>query len=1170
MANQPTKYRKFIVGAASAALVASAVAPIASAAEFNDTKGNTHEVAIDALSELGIISGYQDGSFQPNKTLSRSDVVKMMGKWLVSLGNSVPTDYKSNMRFTDLTADSNNELLQYAALVADHGVFQGNNGKLDPTGNITRENMALVLVRAYDAIHETDLVEKVKAEDFKRDVTDLKSAKAEAQPYIDVLDFYDITNPAAPVFNPKGTTTRGQFASFLHRTASLNEEALTLRILSVEGLNDTNQFLQIDFSRPVTTGLEPSDISIKDAKSGESYGVKAVKLAADGKSAQVELFQSYENANVLKYVTDYAVSVKANNELLTFTFNRPNFSESRITDIDVENKKFTAVDDKTGASVTIKVLKDEDFDYQAALGELVRVWYNGEKELVKYEIQSATAKYDSIEIDKVDAVKLLTEDKKYDITDDTYRNEKDSNKKFEIYIDGKKVTTDNGKIPSELVGKRYNFAKVGYDKAGDIEYVGAYSLNEFLVVDKVEDKEVVGIEGDTAGSFNAKDATIIKDGKVISLDDLKKGDVLFFSNDANDKDGFAEVYNKTVTGKITDTFYEAIRVDGKTYDFVHNAKDNDKYAKKDYAKAVYLNDKNKLEYIDEDSAEELQAAGEVSLYLDRAGNLVYVGGDTADVIKNTKTSILTEDIKTKIDFNKAVAQFETVDQDGKDKLYQVELETLKKITINGVDYTIKKNAKDAKEYEVSLAGGNNSDIVLTSGTGVKETISLKAASTVVNFKLDDSNAVKELEFFTSTSSKNGGFGTSDKTVEAKDSYVGGKKLQSSTVVFDAKKASSNGVIDEKDVKVTTWGDYKGSDIISSYYVYNEDGEVIALVIKETSAQDTVDEAALITNVLRNSDKEVVEITAFVNGSKETYKVDDVRYDNLDKGSVVVLRFDKDNKGTVDNITAASSSFVKKDLIVDSVDTGRKEVTFVDGTTARLVNSGLILNATDKTDISTKAMSDLRGENIKVTVLYDEKNSQFAKYFVYEKVSKAEYDRLKDQQTNADPAVSNVISKINALPAVADITLANETAVNEARKAYDALTTAQKDQVTKSTVDRLEAAETKIAELKAENPGEITFTTVKAESANILAQTFAGAVSYDIQGTIADAGVSEVTMTFTGKEDGPETVTATVTDGKFTFTKAEDDFFGDFNKVVVKYTVDGKEKTGETAIKVDLR
>ncbi|MCG7342603.1 S-layer homology domain-containing protein [Sporosarcina sp. ACRSL] len=221
--NQPNKYRKFIVGAASAALVASAVAPVASAAQFSDVnEGNSHAPAINALVEAGVINGYPDGTFKPNKTLTRSDVVKMMGKWLVSLGYEVPTDYKTNPRFTDHTSKTNDELLKYSALVKDNGVFNGYpDGSLGAGLDITRENMAIVLVRAYDAINKTDLVTLVKEQEFDKDVTDRATAKAEARPYIDVLDYYDITNPVAPQFNPKNTTTRAQFASFLYKTSNV-------------------------------------------------------------------------------------------------------------------------------------------------------------------------------------------------------------------------------------------------------------------------------------------------------------------------------------------------------------------------------------------------------------------------------------------------------------------------------------------------------------------------------------------------------------------------------------------------------------------------------------------------------------------------------------------------------------------------------------------------------------------------------------------------------------------------------------------------------------------------------------------------------------------------------------------------------------------------------------
>lgn len=224
------KYSKYVAGVASAALVASAVAPVVSAAEFTDvSEKNSHKPAIDALSEAGIITGYTDGTFQPNKTLTRSDVVKLMGKWLVSLDYNVPADYKTNPRFNDLNSNSNDELLQYAALVKDHGVFKGyEDGTLGAGGNITRENMAIVLVRAYDAVNKTELLTYVKGQDFNKDVTDLETAKAEARPYIDVLDYFDITNPASPNFRPKETTTRAQFASFLHKTINTeipNEEA---------------------------------------------------------------------------------------------------------------------------------------------------------------------------------------------------------------------------------------------------------------------------------------------------------------------------------------------------------------------------------------------------------------------------------------------------------------------------------------------------------------------------------------------------------------------------------------------------------------------------------------------------------------------------------------------------------------------------------------------------------------------------------------------------------------------------------------------------------------------------------------------------------------------------------------------------------------------------------
>lgn len=258
MANQPKKYKKFVATAATATLVASAIVPVASAASLSDITGNTHEEAINALVDAKVISGYPDGTFKPNKTLTRSDVVKLLGKYLVSQGHSIPTDAVSNPRFNDLTSKSNKELLEYAAVVADAGVFAGSNGKLLAGDQITRENMAIVLVRMINTLKDVSLEEFVASQNFNGDVKDLNVAKAEARTAIQVLDFYDITNPSVANFNPKGNTTRGQFATFLHKTINSDFSGAAATTGTVKAINNTTV--------EVTFGEEVADIKALDFK----------------------------------------------------------------------------------------------------------------------------------------------------------------------------------------------------------------------------------------------------------------------------------------------------------------------------------------------------------------------------------------------------------------------------------------------------------------------------------------------------------------------------------------------------------------------------------------------------------------------------------------------------------------------------------------------------------------------------------------------------------------------------------------------------------------------------------------------------------------------------------------------------------------------------------------
>ena len=216
--------RKKLLSSLTAITVATTViTPVASSAQFKDTAGHKYEEAIEGLYSQGIISGYSDYTYKPNKSLTRSDVVKLLGKYLVSLGYQIPQDYAYNIRFQDLTSKADDELLQYAALVYENGIFRGTNGDLNPSQVMSLEHMALVMVRALSTIDEFDYIEHIESQKYMQEYLDIEQATTEAQRAINVFDYYDITMD--DYYRPKETATRGEFANFLYGMLNIESPA---------------------------------------------------------------------------------------------------------------------------------------------------------------------------------------------------------------------------------------------------------------------------------------------------------------------------------------------------------------------------------------------------------------------------------------------------------------------------------------------------------------------------------------------------------------------------------------------------------------------------------------------------------------------------------------------------------------------------------------------------------------------------------------------------------------------------------------------------------------------------------------------------------------------------------------------------------------------------------
>ncbi|MHC0036461.1 S-layer homology domain-containing protein [Pseudoneobacillus sp. C159] len=268
MAYQPKSYRKFLTGTISAAVVASAIAPVASAAEvkFTDLAGQDQETldAITALVGLNVIQGYQDGTFKPNQTITRGQAAEMTVKALKLTPKATPA---GNV-FEDLTAKS--YYSPYAEALVDAKVIPA-GGKFAAATPMTRGDMALALVAGFG------LKDNGKAVEVK-DIADLS---AEAQAAIKILAQHELTKLQDGNFNPKDAVKRSQFALFFNRTVTLVAQAQgELKVEAAKAV-DVNK-IEVKYNKAL-----PTDAVVELKKGLVPYNTKAT-YSEDRKTVTLE------------------------------------------------------------------------------------------------------------------------------------------------------------------------------------------------------------------------------------------------------------------------------------------------------------------------------------------------------------------------------------------------------------------------------------------------------------------------------------------------------------------------------------------------------------------------------------------------------------------------------------------------------------------------------------------------------------------------------------------------------------------------------------------------------------------------------------------------------------------------------------------------------------------
>ncbi|BDG45103.1 S-layer homology domain-containing protein [Saccharococcus caldoxylosilyticus] len=234
MAYQPKSYRKFVATTATAAMVASAVAPVVSAAAGFTDVASQYKDAVDFLVSAGV-KGKSETKFGVYDEITRLDAAVILAKVL-----KLDVDNAKDAGFTDVPKDR----AKYVNALVDAGVLNGKAaGKFGAYDKLTRAEMAKIIANAY----------KLKGDDVTLPFTDVNDTWA---PYVKALYKNGITKGKSETkFGANDNITRGDFAVFVYRAANVD---VAPQVVSVSAINAKELVIKFNKAIDKSTVIEAS------------------------------------------------------------------------------------------------------------------------------------------------------------------------------------------------------------------------------------------------------------------------------------------------------------------------------------------------------------------------------------------------------------------------------------------------------------------------------------------------------------------------------------------------------------------------------------------------------------------------------------------------------------------------------------------------------------------------------------------------------------------------------------------------------------------------------------------------------------------------------------------------------------------------------------------------
>lgn len=858
--------KKVISAVVALALSVSSVVALAATPSFTDVADTANYAeAVNTLAALGIVTGYEDGTFKPEDNITRAEVTTMV----VAAINA--TEQAEGMMGTTQFSDVQDEATRWASGYINVGVANGfisgfaEDGTFRPSENVTYAQIVSMLIRA------------LEYEDYADYLGGWPNG------YLSLGQSTGVTSGVS--LNANDVVTRGQVA------------------MLINNFLDTPKVEVNGFSYTDTGAIRPN-IEVQDGKNGTYYKTPLTEYfriyILEGAVVETNRTNSQRDADRVLFQIQ---KVRSSDQYESIT--GENINNVDLTQNVDGSYNYTKLEAYVGETDAVNYLNT----YAVAYMEL----NDSDEWVIRHFIPSGRNR-------TFESRLSLLDDEDYDFTDkspylrffetaDATRSTKyslssGSRGQFKLYVNGTEVSS-----PTPADFEKYILT----NKAGDIELIDQYASGSaadgyydiinvtYYAIGQVDTVSTstgritfsnLSVKGSNITlDEESNDVTfnIYKNGSEVTLADIQPDDVLTISydpittNDDIQASHYYEIYvsSDTVEGQLTSysTSDETVTVGGKAYEFATG------------------------EFVVKDSAiNGMKLADEYVLYLDAFGRIF----DFETSASSAKLAILDRYTKSSADdYYRATLYL----PDGTTKSYEV---NNTKVSIDGKTGSALDQYLSEKVYDIN----GNGDSVWTEADRTNSN-KLPVQNRVVSYKVNSSGIITSLTFETGKKGEN--------SYNANTKAVGSVRMSASSKIIDAityieedqqtsylAVASLSDFIDDVEYEVYGYGTrfndntYPLVVVVKGEGAYTEETR-FAVISDDVPGQGTNEEDDYIYTFKAYYEGAEIEISTVDEADLEVKNIDDstLQPTDLRKGDVIVFQGGTDNVKQIDVVFRGS-------------------------------------------------------------------------------------------------------------------------------------------------------------------------------------------------------------------------------------------------------------------------